>query len=326
MFSNFESLYLDGTFHTIKNCESFCQVYIISILYEFEGKTFSYPILFSLMRKRVIANYVELFTVIKDAYYEKFHEILTPKYLHIDCEGAVLNAITQCFPNSEIKLCIIHIQRNWRKNFINIFGKIDFENSIILKEIWSILRGSFFLPKDALQILINHLKTITLFTLPLRLRPKMKKMIEKYFEKYYFNENAQFNYNLWNFFDDINFNAKFNCSTNSSEVINRKLKVKSGVGKITFNRCCKVLKEFKEDYLSEHRCKVQNDDLNPRLKKTILREENLLSLVRQYSIHETRYEIDTIIFFAKKFSNLDSFNDEILDSFISESGELDLEL
>ena len=48
-------------------------------------------------------------------------------------------------------------------------------------------------------------------------------------------------------FDDIEKFGKFNLTTNSAEVINRKLKKDAGHGVITFARACQVLKNFKED-------------------------------------------------------------------------------
>ena len=41
-------LYADGTFYLIKNCEAYSQIYTISVLFQNNNETFSYPILFFL--------------------------------------------------------------------------------------------------------------------------------------------------------------------------------------------------------------------------------------------------------------------------------------
>lgn len=58
-------LFIDGTLHSIKNCDGHSQVYIISILYQKGTKTFSYPILSSLMKRKNTQIYIELFIVRK---------------------------------------------------------------------------------------------------------------------------------------------------------------------------------------------------------------------------------------------------------------------
>ena len=72
-------LFLDGTFHLLKNCGKYNQIYIISILYNENNATFSYPILFSFMKNRFTANYVELFQVVNHNFFEQFNEELSPK-------------------------------------------------------------------------------------------------------------------------------------------------------------------------------------------------------------------------------------------------------
>ena len=86
-------LYLDGTFHLLKYCGSYKQIYIISVLYEENNCIFSYPILFSLMKNRYTVNYCEIFNVINHHYYEKFNVELSPTVFRLDWEAANIRAI-----------------------------------------------------------------------------------------------------------------------------------------------------------------------------------------------------------------------------------------
>ena len=51
---------------------------------------------------------------------------------------------------------------------------------------------------------------------------------------------------------------------------------------ITFHRACRIIKDFKEDYLSSFQHRVRNDNLNPRAKKTLSREQKLLQIMQEF--------------------------------------------
>ena len=150
-----QNLFADGTFHLVKNVD-FHQIYVISVLYEIDNRTFSYPLIFSLMKNRLSSTYDELFKFLKDKFFEKFGRELYPKNFHLDCEGAVLKSIKTTFPNTVIRLCTVHIQRNWRKKMVKTFGKL-FEKNLHLKTAWRLLRGTFFLPEYLIKIIIGYI-------------------------------------------------------------------------------------------------------------------------------------------------------------------------
>ena len=98
-------LFLDGTFHLVKNQSEYCQIYIISILYSENNGTFSYPICFSLMRNKFTSTYSELFNVINHNFYEQFGRELSPTVFRIDCESAVVRSIKEVYgPSAKIGL------------------------------------------------------------------------------------------------------------------------------------------------------------------------------------------------------------------------------
>ena len=98
-------------------------------------------------------------------------------------------------------------------------------------------------------------------------------------------------------------------TTNSDEVLNRRLKVLAGNGKISFPTVCRKLKTFKEELLGDFFWKVNMDNLNPRRAKVINREETLLQLVREFGDLPFLAQNDetTVVNFAFKFAMVNSF-------------------
>ena len=55
-----------------------------------------------------------------------------PKTIHNDFELALIGAIKQSFPNTEITLCLWHLFRNIEINRKKIFGSLDNQNLELL--------------------------------------------------------------------------------------------------------------------------------------------------------------------------------------------------
>ena len=261
------------------------------------------------MKSKNTIIYVELFKIINKHFEKKFGRKLVPRCFRMDCEAAVLRAINTVYGSVKMRLCIIHILRNWRKKFIEYVGKPQFLKNILFKNAWNILRGVFFLPYPALKIVINYFLTVTVKALPRGLKGKFKQFVTDYLVKRYFSTTATYPNWYWSYFHDINDFATMNYSTNSAEVINRILKVKTGNGKVVFRGACRILKDFKEDYISDFHWKVTLNHLNPRLPVTIAREQFLLDLVREYDdlpfLQQT--EISNVINYAAKFSTVNYY-------------------
>ena len=76
------------------------------------------------MRNLFTANYLEVFKFINEAYYEKFNEELSPPAFRLDCDQAVNPGIKSVDgPGTKIRLCCVHITRNWRKHLIEGIGQ-----------------------------------------------------------------------------------------------------------------------------------------------------------------------------------------------------------
>ena len=181
----------------------------------------------------------------------------------------------------------------------------------------------FFLPFGALQTVIEYLKEKIMPKVPVGSKVKFRKFLDTYLIKFYFSPTATFPHANWSYFHDINDFGKFNMSTNSAEVINRKLKRLAGNGKISFPTACRKLKQFKEEYLGAFMWKVNFDNLNPRRQKVIRREDNLTVLVREFSDSDW-FNSETIIFYAKKFATVDSVSELIPSNDLQQNDHSDI--
>ena len=94
------------------------------------------------------------FSVINSHFYEEFGRELSATVFRLDCESAVVRSIKEVYgPSAKIRLCCVHIARNWRKKFIEAVGKPEFESDIF-QGVWAILRGSFFCHSRRWELLL----------------------------------------------------------------------------------------------------------------------------------------------------------------------------
>ena len=79
------------------------------------------------------------------------------KQMHYDFEIAIISAIKQVFPNTEIKLCLWHLFRNLEINRMKIYGSIENQNNIslnILKRIKTLCYIDPYFVKDVFILII----------------------------------------------------------------------------------------------------------------------------------------------------------------------------
>ena len=140
-------------------------------------------------------------------------------------------------------------------------------------------------------------------TLENSLKIQLKKYIDEYLVKYYFDVNAQFNFTLFNYYENTNV-GNYNFSTNSLESLNRRLKEACGAGQLPLKKSFVKLRDFKKQYLGKFNQKVKRNQMNARRPKTVRRQEKLeeiyeiyknLSLDEQISeAVSTAYQIGTL--------------------------------
>ena len=118
---------------------------------------------------------------------------------------------------------------------------------------------------------IRHFLKVENKKLPENLKQKFKDF-RVYLDKFYFNTNAPFSPSHYRYFDLITTTGNFSCCTNALESINHKLKDASGSGFLSFSKACRVIRDFKSDYLLLYEDRVINGNLNKRKKSTLRRE------------------------------------------------------
>ena len=144
-------LFLDGTFSLTRSTD-FSQVYIFSHLFLNDHRTFSYPLIFFMMKNKKKISYDEIFEFLKNKYFEKFENNLKPFMFHLDCEQATITSLLNNFPETPVTLCSVHLLRNFMKH-LKSFTTGDFYKNPVLLKFWRILTGCIFLNLTCPEIL-----------------------------------------------------------------------------------------------------------------------------------------------------------------------------
>ena len=111
--------FLDGTFYICKNLKeySYAQIYIISLIFTTDGRTYTYPVIFCFLKSKDADTYKFLFNFISEKYLCLTQTDLTPRSCRVDCEKAVIIALRAIFSDLlKIRNCTVHIVRNWWDN------------------------------------------------------------------------------------------------------------------------------------------------------------------------------------------------------------------
>ena len=182
------------------------------------------------------------------------------------------------------------------------------------------MTGSLFLNLNCPEILSEILRffrfeILTDETLENSLKTQLEKYIDEYLIKYYFDQNAQFNFTLFNYYENTNV-GNYNFSTNSLESLNRRLKEACGAGQLPFKKSFVKLRDFKKLYIGKFNQKVKRNQMNARRPKTVRRQEKLeeiyeiyknLSLDEQISeAVSTAYQIGTLNKIQIQFSFIEN--------------------
>ena len=216
----------------------------------------------------------------------------------------MIRAIITVYPNANVKLCLVHIARYWLKKLFECVTKSAFNRSTELKDCWRMLLGIFYLPPWCIEHIRYCLNNVILPSLVVKVQPGFRKYIA-YLEKWYLADNAIYHHTKWNYYYTVSNFSEFNTSTNCAEVTNRKLKVLCGNGKISFHEACRILEDFKTTYVSGFQHHVKKDNLNPRSKKALNRESNLLEIMTEWDSLIDSQQAELSVQYAFKFGHAD---------------------
>ena len=193
--------------------------------------------------------------------------------------------------------------RSWRKKAISIFSKPTFENNCVLKEVWQILKGVFYIPTVSFPILVDFLKSTY--------RPKLTILKQKfddfflYLEKNYLGADAKFKPSIWSCFNSVNDYQDPENTSNSIESLNKRLKALCPNGKISFRKVCELLHAFKCDLLEDFQFAMSNNRLNRQRPKTIRRKNAILEIMEVFC-KTNFYDPENLVHFSIRFANYDN--------------------
>jgi hypothetical protein len=154
--------FVDGTFTICKDISD-RQIYIISVLFESDDKkrVFSYPIIFVFCKSKGAELYKNMFRVINRKFLESEKSGLNPLNINSDCEQSLIISVKTVYPNANINLCQVHIQRAWERKLFEKVGRTNFNRNKILKRNLTILNGSFksdFRSEFEYKVLFSNLR------------------------------------------------------------------------------------------------------------------------------------------------------------------------
>ena len=105
----------------------------------------------------------------------------------------------------------------------------------------------------------------------------------------------------------ITSSGNFSSSTNALESINRQLKIATGAGFLNLEKSCRVLRDFKTNYLLLHEDRVRNDNLNRGRKRVLNREKQLESFLQTFYELTEEAQIASTVQTALSIGSIDKF-------------------
>lgn len=190
-----EYIIADGTFEMAP--DSSYQLYTVHGILHGEGS----PLLWALLPNKTKATYVEMFSVIQQAFRERFSHLQSPsqRVFITDFELAAIAAIEEVFPNDVTKGCTFHFRQALHRN-ISIIGlsrEYALEDTLV-KDWVRMIMGLTLLPAVFVPTAWDVLKTPPYSADP-DVVTKMQ-LFSQYFQKTWME--GSFPVTLWNHFDN----------------------------------------------------------------------------------------------------------------------------
>ena len=227
-----EHVFIDGTFFVAPKAAY--QVIVIRVHNIIEDRF--HTVCYGILTNKEMSTYVEFFEKIKEYIYanrenKRILEEHLPLNIHIDFEIGLIGAIKQCFPNTDIKLCLWHFFRNIEINRKKIYGDINNQNQISLNILKRIKTLCYIDPKYVRKVFDMILDDAE------NSNEDDIQFVKIYFKKNYIDK---FNYNDWNYYKCYDHRTNNSCES-YNHVLNSKFSSKP-----TFWKFISILKQ--EEY------------------------------------------------------------------------------
>ena len=261
---------------------------------------FSFPLAYAFMPNRQKKTYDDLLTFLSELYNDVTGDDLTPIRCTLDFERASINSVLHIWPQTSVRLCSVHLQRNLRKKLQSIYG--NFYEDKKLLELWKTLKSIHLVNwnEDLIQKYFDYLRTF---------KPKKKmKIFIDYLESTYFKfrlANGSFDpysYRFWSWGQDIQTHDIKDTSSNTSESCNARLNKKVLTSHQKFPNSAQVVWESHGDVLDSYTqiFKHRETPSNKRKLATTQRWEFLTKTCEEFHKLEHQLQIDSLHNFLLK--------------------------
>jgi MULE transposase domain len=204
------------------NVQSLSTPFSASLRYSCKKCGYVFPVLYGLLPNKMQQAYSSLFVLIKQIW-----PLFNPRSISLDFDMAVLNSARQEFPNADLRGCLFHLMKNFRKHLAEsgLLQRYNTDATFSLQA--RMIIGIAFVPiagaTDAFESLCD--------TLPHELQPIQTWFEDNYIERIYGRNRrrrpAVFPIELWNVYDRVlNDQDRTN---NHSEAAHRRLQTELDV-------------------------------------------------------------------------------------------------
>ena len=201
LYENNHHVFIDGTFYAAPKCS----YQIITIRIHNNKEDIFHTIAYGIMTDKTMNSYIELFDNIKNFTYnnrenKRDTDLRLPLIIHCDFEQALIGAIKQIYPNTEIKLCLWHLYRNIELNRNKIYGSKENQTEESLKILKRIQTLCYIDPNYVNECFV-------LISEDAEIDEKDNKFVNEYFKKTYLEKYNIKDWNYYKIFDHRTNNA-----------------------------------------------------------------------------------------------------------------------
>jgi hypothetical protein len=203
-------VFMDGTFSLAPPL--FEQVFVILS----RRDNYVFPVLYALLSNKQQRTYYALFTLVKDIWPQ-----FNPTSISIDFEMAVINAAREAFPNADLRGCLFHLMKNFRRHLTDSGLLQRYNNEPAFAVQPRMIVSLAFVPVDGLDEAFDALSE----SLPDELQAMLTWLEDNYIGRPYGRNRrrrpAVFAPQLWNVYDRVL--ADQDRTNNHAEAAHRRL-------------------------------------------------------------------------------------------------------
>ena len=274
-----ESVYADGTFKLTNAMHGFEQLYTFSVKFQSQDgkRAFCYPVMHVFLKNKSERTYQAMLSDLKDFFRERHARDLKIKRIHCDREVAFVRAVQAVFPDAEMLMCSVHIDRTLEQKGIEMLGSA-WRNDEALKRYQKTIKKVFFLPfaenEGVRETFYQYLNSIDRLV-----EGQNQKERAKHFAQYFHEwllENPSIgirNINYRKAYLDDQFDGDI--TNNTSECMNHQLNTRIAPGRLTLAKALETLHDLKVDQIGQLVANI-TDETNMSMRSEVFLAKRVL--------------------------------------------------